>query len=272
MKKIILTVLSIMIVVSIIIVFYMGGSAGAYIWCLAVFILAPLASLLVVVQLINIVYRVVKKRSVGWNLMFILITAIYILPLTVMFGISPIVYPDLASENEIINAQSPIYQGIYLGGESYKTHAYWPSERYAYDVVKEPYDINSTNLEDYGIYGEQVTSPVYGTVIGVHNSEPDIPPNSTEFTSSLGNYVFIRVEDKGTYVILAHLKENSINVSVGEYIRMGQNIGLVGNSGTSSEPHLHMQHQRDNPLNILFAPAAEGLPMEIVYTECGNCD
>lgn len=55
-----------------------------------------------------------------------------------------------------------------------------------------------------------------------------------------GNYVIIEHENK-EYSMLAHLKKNSIQVKVGELVKEGQHIGRCGNSGNSSEPHLHFQ-------------------------------
>lgn len=272
MKKITLAFLTLVILGLITAVYYIGGSVGAYAWCLAVFVIAPVSAVLIIVQLINLIYRYIKKKSLKWSITFTIVTLILALPISVIFGVSPIVYPDHASEIDSIEVQYPVANGIYLGGKSYKTHAYWPSERYAYDVVKEPYDIGSPNLNDYGIYGDEVISPVYGTIIAVENDEPDIAPNSSEFTSALGNYVLIKIDKTDTYMILAHFKQNSIYVSVGDKVIARDKLGLVGNSGTTSEPHLHIQHQRENPLNVLFAPAAEGLPIDLEIFECSPCD
>lgn len=53
-----------------------------------------------------------------------------------------------------------------------------------------------------------------------------------------------------------------MNVSVGDHVTKGMYIAKVGNSGTTSEPHLHIQHQRNNPMNMKFAICSEGLPIE----------
>jgi murein DD-endopeptidase MepM/ murein hydrolase activator NlpD len=44
-------------------------------------------------------------------------------------------------------------------------------------------------------------------------------------------------------VAMAHLKRGSIIVRVGQPITAGMTIGQVGNSGASSEPHLHINAQ-----------------------------
>ena len=63
---------------------------------------------------------------------------------------------------------------------------------------------------------------------------------------ALGNAVFIQ-HSKNEISILAHLKLDSAEVRVGEKVKRGQTIGLCGNSGNSSEPHLHY-HLQNTPV------------------------
>ncbi|WP_166866526.1 M23 family metallopeptidase [Salinibacterium sp. ZJ70] len=71
----------------------------------------------------------------------------------------------------------------------------------------------------------------------------------------IGNHVIIRGDD-GVFALVAHLKQGSAAVTVGERVEAGQVVGLCGNSGNSSEPHVHAQlMDRANPL------VAQGLPM-----------
>jgi len=60
--------------------------------------------------------------------------------------------------------------------------------------------------------------------------------------SALGNAVFIEHQENEVSV-LAHLKLGSIKVKAGDKVESGQLIGLCGNSGNSSEPHLHYHLQ-----------------------------
>lgn len=55
-----------------------------------------------------------------------------------------------------------------------------------------------------------------------------------------GNYVILEHSNK-EYSLLAHFKQHSIMVNEGDIVKQGQNIGLCGNSGNSSEPHIHFQ-------------------------------
>lgn len=262
MKKIILYLLSAILIFILICVYFLGGRLGAYAWNISVFILAPLAVVFFLVQIVILIQRLSRSRkSYFWNIAFIAITVIYVLPITVLFGISPVTYPSNNDSGKSITVKMPVENAVLFGGKEYKTHAMWPSECYAFDILKEPYEVGSNNLDDYGIFGEDIYSPVSGTIIGMENNEIDIEPNSENFTSSLGNYLYIKLEDTNTYLILAHLEQNSITVSVGDEISVGEYIGKVGNSGTTSEPHLHIQHQLDNPLELKFPSCAVGLPI-----------
>ena len=70
----------------------------------------------------------------------------------------------------------------------------------------------------------------------------------------LGNHVVLDVGD-GNYAVLAHLKRGSIKVKEGQAVRAGQQLAECGNSGNSSEPHVHFQVM-DTPR----AAFAAGLP------------
>lgn len=172
-------------------IYLIGGQVGPWVWSSCVFIVAPIASIALIVQIIIGIIRCCKKKNVKWNMLYIAITLIMAYPITILFGISFLTYPTNENKSEIIKVINPVEDSILLGGKDYKTHAVWPSECYAYDIVKEPYDTNSNELSDYGIYLADVYCPVSGTVIDLKDSESDILPNTEEFKSSLGNYIFI---------------------------------------------------------------------------------
>ncbi|WP_075718860.1 M23 family metallopeptidase [Roseburia sp. 499] len=244
-------------------VYFIRGQIGAYLWSANVFIIAPIAAVAFLAQLIVLIIRIVKKKKIRWNAAYIILSFIMTYPITILMGISVLTYPTSNSEKDTISVSNPVQESVLLGGKEYKTHAVWPSECYAYDILKEPYDIDSDDLYDYGIYLADVYCPVNGTVIDCKDTEEDILPNTEEFESSLGNYIFIEVDETGTYLILSHLEKDSVLVDVGEHVTKGMKIAKVGNSGTTSEPHLHMQHQRNNPLEMKIPVCAEGLPMKI---------
>jgi murein DD-endopeptidase MepM/ murein hydrolase activator NlpD len=57
------------------------------------------------------------------------------------------------------------------------------------------------------------------------------------------------------------LKKDSIQVNKGDIVEVGTLLAQVGNSGTTSEPHLHIQHQGNYPSDSVFLITDEGLPM-----------
>jgi hypothetical protein len=92
-------------------------------------------------------------------------------------------------------------------------------------------------------YGKPVYSVSNGKVIRVVDGIPDnipgeLPPLSLETVS--GNYVLVKIEDN-VYANYAHLIPGSLKVKEGDTISTGQILGLLGNSGNSTAPHLHFQ-------------------------------
>jgi len=72
----------------------------------------------------------------------------------------------------------------------------------------------------------------------------------------LGNHVILDLGG-GVYAVLAHLRRGSMRVDEGERVRPGEPVAECGNSGNSSEPHLHFQLMDSE--HVLFAA---GLPLE----------
>ncbi len=134
------------------------------------------------------------------------------------------------------------------------------NERWAYDILIPPAEVKSSKLEDYGIYGAKVMAPASGTVVSINNNEQDLVPGSDDFQSMAGNHIYLRLDESGTYLILAHLKQGSIKVKEGQHVNEGEFLAQVGNSGSSSEPHLHIHHQRQDPSKVSIF-LSEGLPL-----------
>ncbi len=93
-------------------------------------------------------------------------------------------------------------------------------------------------LDAYAVYGAPVTSPCGGRVVTVANDRDDLAPGQTDAGKPAGNHVII--ECAGMRVELAHLRKGSVRVAAGERVAAGQAIGEVGNSGNTTEPHLHL--------------------------------
>jgi murein DD-endopeptidase MepM/ murein hydrolase activator NlpD len=94
-------------------------------------------------------------------------------------------------------------------------------------------------------YGEPVLAPADGTVVGVHDGQPDHPVGAIGQTPAQGNHLVLAIGDR-RYALLAHLQQGSVRVGLGERVRRGQHIAAIGDSGNSLAPHLHFQVQ-DRP-------------------------
>ena len=96
--------------------------------------------------------------------------------------------------------------------------------------------------------------------------KPDASPSRTRTTDAFRASVTLDIGG-GVYVFYAHFKPGSIRVKQGDRVKRGQVIGLVGNSGNSRGPHLHL-HFESEPVAL----SSEGLPYVIDEFEwLGRC-
>lgn len=139
------------------------------------------------------------------------------------------------------------------------------TQRYAYDFVIVDnqgisYKNEGKNLDDYYCFKEEVLSPANGVVVELKNNIKDyekVGDFSIDWKTKdfRGNYLIIR-HAMNEYSFIAHFNYKSIRVKKGETVERGQIIGLCGNSGHSTEPHIHFHLQN----NKNFWTAA-GLPI-----------
>jgi murein DD-endopeptidase len=139
------------------------------------------------------------------------------------------------------------------------------AQRFAIDYVKmdengRRFIGDSLKNESYYANGVDALAVADGIVVSVKDGIPEnIPgPASRAVPITLetvgGNFVIIDVGE-GRYAFYAHLKPGSLRVRAGERVRKGQVVGLVGNSGNSTEPHLHF-HLMDGTSPL----GSEGIP------------
>jgi len=148
-----------------------------------------------------------------------------------------------------LNLTFPLKDGKYLiaqGGASkvVNAHARNASQRYAVDIVKvgpmgtRAQGIYPIALKKYEIFGQQLVSPCDGVVVAARDDLPDLFPSEMDPQNPFGNHVAIQCEDATVY--LAHLMKGSVTVEAGQRVRAGKILGRVGNSGNTTEPHLHV--------------------------------
>ena len=81
-----------------------------------------------------------------------------------------------------------------------------------------------------------------GRVTAAGDGHPDLPVGGTTWHDMAGNHVIL--ECGAVWVLLGHLQQGSVEVEAGWLVEVGQQLGRVGNSGNSGEPHLHIHAQR----------------------------
>lgn len=123
-------------------------------------------------------------------------------------------------------------------------HRLVPAQAFAVDLVQlvggRTYQGPRERLTSYVAFDEPVTAPMAGRVVTVVSDLPDNEIGESDTEHPGGNEVVIEVRP-GAYVLLAHLQAGTVAVRVGQVVQPGDLIGRIGNSGNSSEPHLHLQ-------------------------------
>jgi murein DD-endopeptidase MepM/ murein hydrolase activator NlpD len=107
---------------------------------------------------------------------------------------------------------------------------------------------------DYPAYGQVIVADGPGVVAIVVDGVPDNAPGIVNKYDMHGNYVVINHEN-GEYSLMAHFIPGSLKVRPGMRVVAGTPLGQCGNSGQSTEPHLHWQ-----VMDNAHANQARGLP------------
>ena len=136
---------------------------------------------------------------------------------------------------------------------------------------------DSTSNASYFAYGKEMLAVADGIVVATKDSIPENSPRSPvaravpiNLETVGGNHIVIDLGGE-RYAFYAHVKPGTLRVRVGDRVRRGQVIGLVGNSGNSTEPHLHF-HVVDGVAAGTSTLGAEGIPYELASFELvGRC-
>lgn len=153
---------------------------------------------------------------------------------------------------------------VFWGGRTVEEnyHAISKSQRFAYDLMimknGESHSGDGTQLSDYYCYGAEVLAPAAGTVVWSCDSLPNQVPGQMDPRNPAGNAVVID-HGNGEFSFLAHMQPKSLRVKTGDKVKTGDVLGLCGNSGNTTEPHVHY-HLQDGP----DMKTAEGLPAPFV--------
>lgn len=155
--------------------------------------------------------------------------------------------------SEGFNLKNPIsVEGavVHKGGNStiFNHHTKVPRERWAADIAlplgfSEIRGLVAKKLEDFRIFGVNLSSPCGGVVSNVVDGFEDQAVGKMDKKNPAGNHVEItcKGQDGKEYLVrLAHLQKGSTTFKAGDSIKSGDILGKVGNSGNTSMPHLHI--------------------------------
>ncbi|PTQ98070.1 urea transporter [Mucilaginibacter yixingensis] len=110
------------------------------------------------------------------------------------------------------------------------------------DEDNQTFKNNGTRPEDFYCYNKPVLACADGVIEDVVNHIEDNPIGHVNTGQNWGNTVVIK-HVAGFYTKVSHLKQNSVKLKIGDYVKQGDVVGQCGNSGRSPEPHLHFQAQ-----------------------------
>jgi len=162
-------------------------------------------------------------------------------------------------------------------------------ERYAIDFVGVDDRLRSAGMRDWRTYlatepperfvgfGREVLAPAGGVVVAAHDGEPDHAARRSQLAllpyalgqaarlrrgpdGIAGNHVIIAVDGETGFLALVHLRAGSLRVAAGQKVATGEQLAECGNSGNSTQPHLHVQL-----MDSLDFPVARGIPLEFSY-------
>lgn len=159
----------------------------------------------------------------------------------VIFGLMP--------PNDVRELAFPLKGGRFIVGQGggiglLNHHASHDEQRYAADIGAigplgyRAAGLAPDELERYAVHGAEVVSPCAGEVVATQNDLPDLIPPERDRDNARGNHAII--DCGGFHVELAHLLQGSVSVAQGQRLEAGDTIGKVGNSGNTTEPHLHI--------------------------------
>ena len=117
------------------------------------------------------------------------------------------------------------------------------------DSKGKAYKTDSKTNEDYYAYGKDILAACDGEVVLAVDGIKDNLPGNTNPMFVTGNTVLIKT-NKDEYILYAHFKQHSIDVKEGQMVKQGQVLGQCGNSGNSTQPHLHFHIQNVEDMSM----------------------
>ena len=185
-----------------------------------------------------------------------------------------------AVPDHTLDLVSPLRHDRYYVGQGGSSpfingHARVRPQNYALDIVglnalglRAAAFSDSSDLESYEIFGATIYSPCEGTVLTAVDRFTDLNPPQTDTQNLAGNHVLL--DCSGVEVLLAHMKKDSVQVAVGDSVTTNTVLGQVGNTGNTSEPHLHIHAEQGGVRGDILNGEAVPITINGRYLVRGN--
>ena len=144
---------------------------------------------------------------------------------------------------------------VFWGGDTKELNYHVESEaqKNAFDIVitdknGKSFKTDGKTNEDYYAFGKELIAPCDAEVVLSVDGIKDNIPGELNPIYIPGNTVILKTKND-EFLFFAHFKQNSIVVKQGQKVKQGELLGLCGNSGNSSEAHLHFHIQNIEDMN-----------------------
>lgn len=203
-----------------------------------------------------------KKKIWGWlkTIGQVCFAALYIALLLMTIN-------GFSTDVEGIDLKFPLKSGLIShGGASVLTNyhnEHKGAQEYALDIIgingwgQRANGFYPEDLKEYAIFGDTLYAPCNCKVVDIKDGIDNMPRGEMDKENITGNFIIL--EYKGSLMIFAHLLKNSILPGIGDILKTGQPMAQIGNSGNTSEPHLHMHAVKGiDPQGIM---SGKGIPI-----------
>lgn len=184
-----------------------------------------------------------KKKIWGWTTF----AGQFLFSLLLFWGCIEVI-SGFSTAEKGIDIAFPLRDGLIgQGGNSELInyhHSDTTSQQYALDIVKlnawgmRAHGFLPGDLNKYAIYGDTIFSPCDGKIVKTKDGQDNVPIGVADNLNPRGNYIVLEYENN--LIVMGHMLKNSIMVSTGDVVKKGQPIARVGNSGRTTQPHLHI--------------------------------
>lgn len=219
----------------------------------------PLAGCIVIALL-----SLPPRRYANWPVTFFCAVLAPVLIGMVMFGLRE---PSKNVYTVAYPVDAPTL--VMHGGPSLLTNYHYlhQSQKHALDIggMSEDGMIHPPGkpLTEDSCYGAPLIAVADGTIVKVVSDEPDVAFGKRGEGHPAGNHVLLEIAPS-RYALYAHMKQNSAVVVEGQVVKTGDPLGACGNSGNTSQPHLHFQIQSELDL---FSPDNQTFPVRFTRAE-----